>query len=173
MDAGSNQTITLPENSVDLDGTVTDDGLPDPPGAVSTTWSKMSGPGSVTFDDDTAVDTTATFSEAGTYVLKLMADDGELNPDDAVTIVVNEEGGEVVSVEVRVAAGSDDAEESTSGSMSLTSSDLELVYDGSDQTVGIRFSGVDIPQGANIVNAYVQFQVEESHSGATVSYHRG
>jgi hypothetical protein len=34
--------------------------------------------------------------------------------------------------------------------MNLTSSDLELVYDGSNQTVGIRFAGVDIPQGANI-----------------------
>jgi hypothetical protein len=29
--------------------------------------------------------------------------------------------------------------------MSLTSSDLELVYSGGDQTVGMRFNGVDIP----------------------------
>ena len=89
VDAGSNQTITLPENSVVLDGTVTDDGLPDSPGGVSTTWSKVSGPGIVTFDDDTAVDAIATFSEAGTYVLELMADDGELDASDVVTIVVN------------------------------------------------------------------------------------
>ena len=71
------------------------------------------------------------------------------------------------AIEVRVAAISDDAEESASGSVRLTSSDLELVNAGSNQTVGIRFVGVDIPQGANIVNAYVQFQVDEAHSEAT------
>jgi hypothetical protein len=52
--------------------------------------------------------------------------------------------------------------------MSLTSSDLELVYSGGDQTVGMRFNGVDIPQGAAIVNAYVQFQVDEMTSAATL-----
>jgi len=31
-----------------LDGTVTDDGMPNPPGAVTTTWSQVSGPGTVT-----------------------------------------------------------------------------------------------------------------------------
>ena len=122
------------------------------------------------FDDDSAVDTTATFSEVGTYVLELAADDGELTTSDEVTIVVNEEGGEVVTVEVRVTEGSDDAEESTSGTMYLTSSDLELVYDSwenaGNQTVGIRFTGVDIPQGATIVNAYVQFQVDEISTDA-------
>ena len=51
--------------------------------------------------------------------------------------------------------------------MSLTSSDLELVYDGSNQTVGLRFNGITIPQGATIVNAYVQFQVDEAQSEVT------
>ena len=74
---------------------------------------------------------------------------------------------EVVTLEMQVAAGSDDAEEKASGSVSLTSSDLELVYSRSDQTVGIRFTGVDIPQSATIINAYVQFQVDETSSGPT------
>ena len=75
------------------------------------------------------------------------------------------------SVEVRVTSGSDDAEENSSGGMYLTSSDLELVYDSyhgaDDQTVGIRFTELDIPQGATIVNAYVQFQVDKTSSVAT------
>jgi hypothetical protein len=71
------------------------------------------------------------------------------------------------SLEVRIAASSDDAEEKSSGSVSLASSDLELVYDGSNQTVGMRFVGVSIPQGATIVNAYVQFLVNEVVSTAT------
>jgi hypothetical protein len=47
VDAGPDQTITLP-SSANLNGTVTDDGLPNPPGTVTTTWSEVSGPGAVT-----------------------------------------------------------------------------------------------------------------------------
>ncbi len=131
-------------------------------------WSQVSGPATVIFDDTTAEDTWATFSQAGTYVLRLDANDGELTARDTITIGVLEPGTEVTTEEVRVAAGSDDAEESASGSMYLTSSDLELVHIGSgDQTVGIRFVGVDIPQGASIANAWVQFKVDEKSSGPT------
>jgi hypothetical protein len=48
VNAGPDQTVTLP-NSVSLNGTVTDDGLPNPPAAVTTTWSKISGPGTYLF----------------------------------------------------------------------------------------------------------------------------
>jgi hypothetical protein len=88
VEAGNGQTITLPA-SASLDGTVTDDGLPDPPGAVTTTWSKVSGPGTVTFGNTSAVDTTASFSAAGVYVLRLTADDDQLSASDEVTITVN------------------------------------------------------------------------------------
>jgi len=85
VDAGSDQAITLSAAAV-LAGTVSDDGLP---GAdVTTTWSKMSGPGTVTFADAGATSTTATFSAAGEYVLQLAADDGALASSDTVTITV-------------------------------------------------------------------------------------
>jgi len=90
VDAGSNQQITLPTDTVNLDGTVSDDGLPDPPGAYTTLWTKDSGPGTVSFGDPNAVDTTATFSAAGVYVLKLEADDSALTGSDTVTITVND-----------------------------------------------------------------------------------
>jgi PKD repeat protein len=88
VNAGSDQTITLPAGAT-LDGTVTDDNLPNPPGAVTTTWSMSSGPGIVTFGDATAVDTTATFSTDGIYVLQLEATDSLLSASDTVTITVN------------------------------------------------------------------------------------
>ena len=72
-------------------------------------------------------------------------------------------------VEVRVSSSSDDAEESF-GDVDLTSSDLELVHDTSppaDQTVGIRFSGLQVPQGVQIVSAYVQFQADETNGEPT------
>ena len=86
--AGPDQAITLPD-SADLNGTVNDDGLPDPPGGVTTTWSKVSGPGTVSFGNASAVDTTASFSAAGVYVLRLTANDGQLSANDDVTITVN------------------------------------------------------------------------------------
>lgn len=54
------------------------------------------------------------------------------------------------TVSVRVSASSDDAEENSKGNISAGSTDLELVYDGGDQTVGIRFQGLTIPPGATI-----------------------
>ncbi|BAY65999.1 Cna B domain protein [Calothrix brevissima NIES-22] len=71
------------------------------------------------------------------------------------------------AIQVRVATSSDDAEQSSSGSMSLTSTDLELINDGGDQLVGLRFVGVNIPQAATITNAYIQFKVDERTSVAT------
>ncbi|MCK4277427.1 MAG: hypothetical protein KAX78_12985 [Phycisphaerae bacterium] len=103
-DAGSDDEITLP-NYATLDGTVSDDGLPDPPGSLTTTWSKDSGPGTVTFGDAAAVDTTAGFSVEGTYVLKLEADDGTLTDSDTVQIVVNPQGANQAPT---ANAGSDD-----------------------------------------------------------------
>ena len=88
VDAGPNQTIALPA-SANLDGTVSDDGLPGP---VTTTWTKVSGSGTVTFGNASVVDTTATFSAAGTYVLQLEADDGEFTTTDTVTVTVNPPG---------------------------------------------------------------------------------
>ena len=165
VNAGPDQTVTLPANG-QLNGTVTDDGLPNPPGATTVAWNLIVGPGTVTFANANASSTTATFSDAGTYLLRLTATDGQASSNDDVQITVNGNGS-TATLNVRVAASSDDAEESASGSVSLTSSDLELVYDGSNQTVGLRFNGIAIPRGAAIVNAYVQFQVDEIQSEAT------
>ena len=61
----------------------------------------------------------------------------------------------------------DYAEETNSnGSMYLTSSDLELCYDGHLQTVGVHFNAVNVPQGATITKAYIQFQVDEATTGS-------
>jgi hypothetical protein len=99
VNAGTSQTITLPANA-NLNGTVSDDGLPDPPGAVTTSWSKVSGPGSVTFGDSSAVDTTASFSAAGSYVLRLTATDGQLESFDEITIAVEDQTGPTQGIRI-------------------------------------------------------------------------
>jgi SdiA-regulated protein len=70
-------------------------------------------------------------------------------------------------VDRRIAAGSDDAEENATGGVNLASSDLELVFDASLQTVGLRFDNVTIERGAPIAAAWVQFQAKETQSEAT------
>ncbi|MCB9035925.1 MAG: metallophosphoesterase [Lewinellaceae bacterium] len=69
-----------------------------------------------------------------------------------------------VSICSRVDSGSDDAEERSSGSVNLSSSDLELVEDGGQgsQFIGLRFNGLDIPQGASITEAHIQFTADET-----------
>jgi hypothetical protein len=72
---------------VNLDATVTDDdGVGG--GPVTTAWSVVSGPGSVTFGDSTAADTTATFTQLGTYVLRLTANDPDFQSSDDITVTI-------------------------------------------------------------------------------------
>ncbi len=104
VDAGPNQTIALPA-SASLNGTVTDDNLPNPPATVTTTWTELTGPGTVSFGNANAVDTTATFSINGTYVLQLEATDSALPTTDTVTITVNPAGSNQAP---SVSAGSDE-----------------------------------------------------------------
>lgn len=59
----------------------TDDGLPSG-GSYSYQWTKVSGPGSVTFTDPTATATYASFSEVGIYVVRLTTSDSELTGSD-------------------------------------------------------------------------------------------
>lgn len=65
---------------------------------------------------------------------------------------------------------SDYGEEDTSdGSMDVGSSDLELPYDGVEQLVGLKFSNLGIPKGANIISAYIQFEADEDdHTGTVI-----
>jgi len=87
VDAGADATIQLPEDSVALDATVTDDGLPS--NTLTYTWSVSSGPDGATFADANAEDTTVTFVNAGTYVLQLTASDSALEGSDTVQVTVD------------------------------------------------------------------------------------
>ena len=58
-------------------------------GATPTvTWSKVSGPGAVTFENANAPVTTATFSSVGEYALKLTAGKGPLSASSTLTVKV-------------------------------------------------------------------------------------
>lgn len=88
VNAGQDQTITLP-STASLVGIASDDGLPNPPAQLSVSWSKVSGAGSVSFSNPSSLSTTASFSVAGAYVLRLSVSDSLLSTSDDITVIVN------------------------------------------------------------------------------------
>lgn len=87
VDAGSDQSISV-TRVVRLQGVITDDGLPVASNLVSATWSKLSGPGAVSFENSSSATTMARFSEAGVYALRLLGNDGLLTAFDDVVVTI-------------------------------------------------------------------------------------
>jgi hypothetical protein len=87
VNVGSDRTEQF-GNSVTFAGEVNDDGLPAGMGLESM-WTKVSGPGTVTFGDPYSAQTTAAFGEQGSYVIRLTANDGEMTGSDEVTVAIN------------------------------------------------------------------------------------
>ena len=84
--AGANQTVNV-NATVPLSGTVT---YTTQPGAtLSTVWQVANGPGTVTFANSATPQTTATFSAAGTYYLRLVATYAGVSDQSYTTITVN------------------------------------------------------------------------------------
>jgi hypothetical protein len=86
VNAGPDRIVGL-TNAVTLCGIVTDDGLPQG-AALSATWIKLSGPGTVSFENSNLTNARTRFSELGTYVLRLTASDSELSANDDVAVTV-------------------------------------------------------------------------------------
>lgn len=72
-----------------LDATATDDNRP---AALSLLWTAASGPGTTTFATPAAIDTGVTFSESGTYRLRLTASDGAITTFAASTANISVAG---------------------------------------------------------------------------------
>ena len=126
-----NQVLTAPEvlanyysitggstAVANLNGTVTD---PDPV-APTTQWSMVSGPGPVFFSNGTSITSTATFTTAGVYTLRLTADDTKSQVSDDVVITVNEAGGNSAPV---AGNGAITTNEDTAVNVTLLASDAD------------------------------------------------
>ncbi|MHB9010259.1 MAG: hypothetical protein ACYDC1_25400, partial [Limisphaerales bacterium] len=91
VNAGPDLRLALSEVAL-LAGLFTDDGLPAPPGFTTLTWSKLSGPGDVAWANPGAWRTSASFSRAGQYVLRLTANDGLVAVHDDMQVTVEGHG---------------------------------------------------------------------------------
>jgi hypothetical protein len=100
---GAIAPVTLPDSAA-LVASATDDGLPKPnprarrPRGLQITWIQYRGPGKVTFEPAAsptvngkpiALNSKASFSAPGTYVLRVTANDGQLLTTQDVTVTVN------------------------------------------------------------------------------------
>jgi hypothetical protein len=81
VDAGTNQ-IGVVDVPIALTATASDDG------AFTTTWSKLSGLGNVTFGNAGVTNTTAVFDSAGVCVLRLTGDDGQQQVVSSMSVTV-------------------------------------------------------------------------------------
>ena len=78
--------------------------------------------------------------------------------------------GNVVA-SVRIADGDDDVEErlDRDGDLDITSTDLELAYEdegqGDPQRIGLRFVNVGVPAGAELIESYLEFEVDNLKGG--------
>ncbi len=88
VDAGSDVSAAGPSATVELTGSVTDDGQPQPMPTVQ--WTQVDGPAAATLDTPNAPMTAATFTAAGTYLLRLTASDGALSASDDVTVTIEQ-----------------------------------------------------------------------------------
>ena len=88
VNAGSNQTITLPATAT-LTGSASDDGLPNPPGALTYLWSQSSGPAQASLANPTQPNTTVSFPVNGVYVFQFTVSDGVLGSNATLQVTVN------------------------------------------------------------------------------------
>ncbi|MDX1412988.1 MAG: tandem-95 repeat protein, partial [Candidatus Promineifilaceae bacterium] len=168
-EANDDDAITQQDTPVPIDVAANDS---DPEGDLDPTTTNTACPsctspaGSLVNNGDGSFNYTPPpgFTGVDSFVYEI-CDLGGLCSTAAVSITVTP--STPTTFEVRVAAASDDGEERATGSMYLNSSDLELIFDKDNQKVGIRFAGVNIPPGATIDKAYLQFQADEATSEIT------
>jgi hypothetical protein len=94
VSAGADSTGFLSNGSAQvlLNGSVTDDGLPDPL-LLTRSWSFVSGPASVSFSSPNSASSTATFTALGSYVLRFTGSDSLLSASDTVTVTIQNPAG--------------------------------------------------------------------------------
>lgn len=106
------------------------------------------------------------FTDGSHQIETIAYDNDGLTANDIINISVG-----TYSEVLDIATNEDVEQRESNGAVYLDSSDLELVYDSynsqGNQTIGIRFTNVNIPQNATINKAYVQFTADGNSSNTT------
>lgn len=164
VEAGDDLSTKLPNDTVNLSGVVTDDGLPG--AGVTNAWTVISSPvgSSVSFADDTSASTAATFDLAGDYVLRLTADDGDKEAFDEVTVTVRSE------LEPIVLIPSDDAY--LENNTAFNNAHLKVEDDSRTRVSYLKFD-VDGLAGFNVTSATLRLNVNGDPGNGTITAYTG
>jgi hypothetical protein len=181
--AGVDLSVVLVGDTIRLAGSASDDGVPG--GPLEVEWKKLAGPGSVSFADDAALETTARFSASGSYLLGLQVSDGELVHIDQVEVDVEVFAGGSVSVSFQqgtagysgtadtfIAQSAPGTSFGTAGEIGVDSDDPS--GSGLENHMLLRFDGIfgaeagRVPPGAAISRARIELQTTNSGAGASV-----
>ena len=161
VNAGADQSITF-GSSLQLAGVVTDDNLPNPPGTVSITWTKISGSGNVSFTNVASATSGASFSSPGQYVLRLTANDGASASNDVTVIVVDPNAPVTASFQDGQSPtlsyqGTRDTKLDSGSKKSNFGTATTLVTDGSPDVSDLLYWDISsIPAGSVIDSAAIQ-----------------
>jgi hypothetical protein len=131
-----------------LIGVVTDDGRPNPPGAVVTTWTVTNVPPGVALTNGNSLTNTVPFTQPGEYGCRLIADDGQVRTFDDVQVTVTEPTRvDVVATDSEAAELGPDLGEFTLTRTGDTNYDLSIFL----AVGGIASNGVDCIELTNMI----------------------
>lgn len=155
VDAGPDVTVVQGEVATMAASSI-DDGNPTPPGALSTSWSLVSGPAPVSFSDATSPTSTVTLTAPGQYVLEWLANDGEKSDADQMQITVIPAESEAPAPVIDPPGGSYPGSVVVTMSTSVPGGTIRYTLDGSEPTpTSDEYSGEFELTASTVVSARV------------------
>lgn len=179
VNAGLDQSITFP-NTASLNGVVSNPAG----GTLVLAWSKVSGPGTVTFSSPNTAATTASFTTAGSYVLQLAATNSQGSASDNLTVTVSSGGPDATPPTISVTAPVSGAVVSNNVTLSATASDntggsgvsnvvflVDGAVVGSDTAspYSITWNSQSVTNGSHTIQAVAQDVAGNSASSTAVN----
>jgi len=165
VDAGPDRSVVLLGDEVPLRGSASDDDEPAGRELVSQ-WRRLVGPGQVTFEDESSLETVARFSHSGTYLLALEVYDGERLAIDNV------------SLDVRIFAGNDAELVFQQGRDGYSGTVDTFLYEGESDTSNANAPSLDVdeesPGGSGFAKQSLLrfediFQTDENQDPSAIS----
>jgi Bacterial Ig domain len=110
----------------------------------------------------------------GSHALTAIATDAAGNIGSTTT-AVNVTVANPLVLDIPIAGGTDDVEQKLSGGLNRSSTDLDMMTDGTtvQAAIGLRFTNVQLPSQATITSAYLTFFEDEAHSDPTALTFQG
>jgi hypothetical protein len=129
------------------------------------TFAKMDGPGWLTVAPNGDLSGTPGMTNGGINNFLVRVTDAHGSLHTARLLIT------LPTLTVAIASSADDAEQSAGGTVTLNSTDLEMVRDdgtsSGNQIVGLRFADLPVPRGAVITTATIQFTADEIQNETT------